>query len=597
MKTKLMVEFILLNELIDPFPQLNILRRDTARKEVLLYQHEGSLVGNANRIGNAAPNHAPFQAFFAKAKELNSELVMTPEYSCPLAVLQEVLLDVNKWPNRGKLWAICTESLTKEELIQVRQQLSADIFRLIFDESRLEDNNRYVDPLFYLFISPGNPDVLNVVIQFKSHPMSVQGPTIVERNHLIQGRVIYMLRNPAVSTKLISLICSEAMNFSTMLTAEIQQQIGWHDEPFFILNPMVNPKPAHPRFAAFRQFVLNSDKKQVIELNWNNRSIHGDDLLIEDSASRSGIFFNSNDVNQKDTARIRNNHKHGLYYFHSGANRYAFILNSVPHLFHLALPCISSIDVELVQKSSEGPEMIETYAFNGAQFDIIYPVDDGLLHFLNSKQCGVPFAIDPDGCVINKERLVCISSGLIDLKKPDDWYLPHKLSSFRLDSAEICRRFTVHPENNSYSLLQAKSYLRAVTVLNDEILVKDKYYPEGMETLKGKNIRLGYTNARVKNKLQAELDKYKYNLTTPNGDRITATVAFLDSTDERELNATFDALQALFEPDNNNRGRVIVYYTKGPGGNIEMKFDPTVANFLNTALYAGPSYLKDQDHG
>ena len=588
-----MVEFIPLNELVDPFPELNILKRDTTRKELLLYQHEGSLVGNANRIGNAAPNHAPFQAFFAKAKELNSELAMTPEYSCPLAVLQEVILDVNKWPNRGKLWAICTESLTKEELIELRQQLSADIFRLIFDETRLDDNNRYVDPLFYLFISPGNPDVLNVVLQFKSHPMSVQGPSIVERNHMIQGRVIYILRNPDVSTNLISVICSEAMNFSTMLTPHMQQDISWHDEPFFILNPMVNPEPAHPLFAGFRQFVLKSDKKQIIELNWNNQSLIGNDPLIKDGASRSGIFLNSHEVNQKDTVRIRHNHKRGLYYFHSGAHRYAFILNSVPHLFRIALPCISSIDVEQVQKRSEGPEVIETYTFNGAQFDIIHTVDDGLLNFLNGKHCGVPFAIDPNGCVINKERLVCISAGLVELKNVEDWYLPDKLRSFRLDAAEICRRFTVHPDNIGDSHLQKRSYLRALTELNDVILVNDDYYPECIESLKGKDIRLGYTNVLVGGKSQAEIDKYKYNITTPAGDRITATVAFLDYPDNRELNATFEALQALFEPENNNRGRVIVYYTRGPGGNIETKFDSTAANFLNTALYSGSSYLKD----
>jgi hypothetical protein len=592
-----MVKFIGLNTLIDPFPELNILKRDTTRKEVLLYQHEGSLIGNSDRIGNATANHAPFKAFFHKAKELNAELAMTPEYSCPFDVLMEIFLNVEKWPNRGKLWAICTESLTIDELLHLRQQLNADIYKLIFDETRLEENNRFVDPLFYIFLSPGNPDVLNVVIQFKSHPMSVQGPTIIERNHLIQGRVIYILSNPGVSTKLISVICSEAMNFSTMLTPDIQQDIVWHDHPFIILNPMVNPEPAHPSFAMFRQFVLTSDKKQIIELNWNNRSMNGPRSLITDGASRSGIFLDSNEVNQKDTARIRHNHERGLYYFYRGAYRYAFILNSVPHLFHIALPSISSVYVELVQKRSEGPEMIESYAFNGGQFDTIPQVDDGLLDFLNGKHCRVPFAVDPNGCVINKERLVCISAGLVELKNVEDWYLPDKLRSFRLDFAEICRRFTVHPDNNSDSQLQKKSYLRALKVLNDVILVNYEYYPGCIETLKGKNIRLGYTNVQVAGKSQAEVDKYKYNLTTPAGDRITAMAAFLDYPDNRVLNETFNALQAMFEPDNNNRGRVVVYYTRESDVKIEMKFDTSAANFLNTSIYTGPSYLKDEEHG
>ena len=60
----------------------------------------------------------------------------------------------------------------------------------------------------------------------------------IEVDNLIEGNDIYVIKNSNNSTRLVSFICSEAMNVRQELTQDIKDSLDWNDKPFLILNPL-----------------------------------------------------------------------------------------------------------------------------------------------------------------------------------------------------------------------------------------------------------------------------------------------------------------------------------------------------------------------
>ena len=137
----------------------------------------------------------------------------------------------------------------------------------------------------------------------------------MERNNLIVGSRIYILRNSPDSIRFMTLICSEAMNFEDNLQPQVRQTLMWADLPYLVFNPQLNPAPADSRFTDFRKFIFQSDNKEIISLNWNNRSTIGHGKMITHGSSRSGIYIKSDEINTTDYGRVKKNHALGLYYF------------------------------------------------------------------------------------------------------------------------------------------------------------------------------------------------------------------------------------------------------------------------------------------
>jgi len=592
------MNFAFIDQLIGGFPSLEILERSTNRKNILLYQHEGTLTGNATRIGNHTNVDARLRSFFVKARETNVALAIAPEYCCPLAIADEVVGDPQRWPVAGKLWVVGGESITKDEIKQFKQKYTSVTSTVHFEEGLFNDAKTYFDPAFILFTTNGNgAEHLNVIVQFKTKHMGVWGGGVVERDNLIEGTTIYILRNSATSTRLITLICSEAMNFPAYingLSQADQERLHWDDMPYLILNPMVNPQPAFPDFVAFRKFVFQSDNKEIIELNWNNQSKLGGDKLLKYDAARSGVFVKSNDIDQKNKLRIRANHKLGMYYYFIGPRKYAFLLNGKPNLYLIACPSVSIIGAQPVQSMREGPQLLEAIAIdnNGVTTPLVEVSDDHIAYLVDVG-CGNAYANDATGCVIDKERLACLTAGEIPEKPGPDWYLLDKLISIKLDDTiEVNRRFTVTKDSQPDSKKQRRTFAKAIDTLNNKILVDPNCFPASIADLKGVEIVIGY--ATEKNKLNTpfiEVDRYKYNIATPDGQRLTATLCFLDMPETEEIELKFEHLQTLFDQEYNNRGRVVIFYEKD--GKYVCKWDPLAGKYGNTDDNTGPSFLKD----
>jgi hypothetical protein len=565
--------------------ELNILKRDIGPCNILLYQHEGELTGSPVRIGNRTASYGPLRAFFVKAKETEADLALTPEYSCPFNVLMEVLADQNRWPLQHKLWAVCTESVSREVMEELLNYLSDPRFNLTFDHSVMQSAGNFVNPIFYLYTNTDG-SLLHVIIQCKIFPMSARREGIVELNNLIPGKTIYVLRHETPSNYLMTLICSEAMNFpAAVLAGNTRTLLEWDEKAYLILNPMVNPDPAHQHFLDFRRFVLDSERKEIISLNWNGASMLAGNRLVTHLNSRTAVHMQSNDIEQKNKDLIRANQKLGLFYCYLGASKYGFIFHSDPHLFLFSKAPVYVTGGVNVQRVRPGPIMKSVYIFAHGAFADAAPPTEHYLTNLTNTGCYNLFVNDPNNCPLEKERLACLSTCEVKPAAGPQWFELNNLSSVRLDELETCRRFTMYPDSSAHSNVQRSKYISAIVLL-DHILTQKNLYPASISDLVKRHVRLAYKAGKNPS---AEDYGYRYNLVSDDGEEVFATVAFLECPNSQQLRTGFETLQKMFGPDNRHRERVVIFHRCGQ--NIKAKSDSAAASYTADGQFSQASIL------
>jgi hypothetical protein len=567
---------------------LAVLRRDTQRYNFYLYQHAGQFYADDGRIGNNRDTTELFNLFFQNARANDADLVMTPEYSCPWDSIYQLIEAKANWPKENKLWAICCESLDKKGLQALRKKvLENEEIILHFEESVLANEMTFMDSLLYIFrVKQGDKEKLLLLLQFKTFHMGVWSGGDVERNNLIQGKTVFIIRDKENSINLFSLICSEAMNFPHSLSQELSEKIGWEDKPFLILNPQFNPSPRHNSFIEFRKFVFEADKKEIISLNWNRRSTILGGAFIEGGSSRSGIYLRSDDIDVDNSKRIKKNHIKGLYYFKNNRNRHSFILNSEVDAFLIASPPVAMSKAQTVQMRRDGPEILSSEFFD-TQFKSLTnsqsPIADQHLEYLIETSCTNEFLLNPANCVLEKERLVCLSTGNIATKKGLSWArIPQVYSVNMSDNTEVNCRITFAEDQNTESIQERARYLRAISALH-VALTNNPNLPDSLAELRNKQLRVSYYK-------QSDQDEYKYNVTDSEGVSMNVTIAFLDNVSIGEVGKTFDLLQQLFDRDHMNRKRVVVVYNMGE--QTRYKYDETAATITDINTSDNTSIIK-----
>jgi hypothetical protein len=532
------------------------LQRNSQRYSTLLYQHEGTLSADQNKIGNASSVETQFNIFFAKAKEKNVDLALTPEYSCPWEVINSIIATPAEWPNEGKLWAIGCESITIESIKQIKADFNRDNSIVYYDESVHNGTQRYLDPLIYLFQAKNNDiSKLVVLIQFKTHHMGVWSGGDIERNNLIQGRDIYIIRNSVNSIYFMSLICSDVLNFSNQLDQQKKQDIDWEDRPYLIFNPQLNPDPSHPDFIAFRKCVFQSnDNKEVISLNWQINSKIGIIPMLKNNCSRSGLYVKSNGINLSDRTRTINNHKKGLYYFNNKKNRHTYLLSSEPHCFLIEIPPVKISNAQQAQIRRDGPEIIETFSFNDLKNSLVSidNVNDEHINYINSTGCENQFLLNPNNCVLEKERLVCISTGAVNGETGFNWWEIENITSIIMEeNLEINGRITVARNLSADSIDRRTKFIDAVNEL--KVILDGKVsFPDSISDLKGENLILSYYH-------NSHEDNFRYNITTTDGERKIATIAYVGSLPDPIVDQVYSNLRELFDNRNKDIERVVVF--------------------------------------
>jgi len=572
---------------------LRVLSRGTGRYRMLLYQHEGTLClsENETKLGNLTDTTAAFRSFLRLAKEKNVDLAITPEYSCPWSNIQEIIEAPDSWPADGKIWALGSESITPQQLIDFKRKFNDSDKIIYFDETRLNQNELFFDPLMYIFQGRVNgSQKLIILVQFKTLHMGVRSGGELERDRIILGQEIYIIRNNNNSINLLTLICSEAMNFPNAMNQQEKAKYNWNDHPFLVLNPQLNPDPIHPDFINFRRFMFEQERKEVISLNWNANSKIGKKELLQNGSSRSGIYLNSSDIQFENQVQINNNHKLGMYYFYASRNNHVFILNSKPHAYLLENLSVSITEGTPSQRLRNGPEVKEVYLLqDGSNLATMPTISDCHLECLEELGCENEFLNSQTNCILEKERLVCLTTGTFLSPPTTTWSSPEKLFSFRLkDNTEIIKRLTFAEDKDNESVQQRHQYIEAINVLDKEILPNKEKYPKSLADLKSFPVFLGYPqDATGKKEIQREL--YRYNLVTEEGKMVNATVCYLGLTSLRNATDTYIALRKLFDRGNMNWQRIVVYYKKGLETKIISHENP--ASYVNVEEKDPSSFL------
>lgn len=593
------MEFVFFDELPgSSLPTLRVLERSSQDYHTLIYQHQAALFARADHIGNDPKDpiaSQKLQAFFDLAKQTKADLVLTPEYSCPWNVITGIINDQNRWPEDGKLWVIGGESISPIDLKNLRDNIGNNI-KIFFDEARLEHANNFFDPAILLFIGKYEERTcLNVLIQFKTHHMSVWSGGDIEADNIILGNRIYILRNAVESIYYMTLICSEAMNFPTYIAQQTNRiRLRWEDQPYLIANIQANGDPTHKLFLDFRATVMQQERKDIISVNWGSRSTIGELNFIPNEAARSGYFMRSSEFNFSDETTLKNNHKKGLYYFNYAlANKHAFILNGKMDVFKFKISAVAISGVLLQQARKNGPVLDQAYRYEDENtlVPITPPADDLCIIFLNEVGCQNLFLSDSANCILEKERLVCISSGNIGKAIPD-WYKLENLFAFRTDDqTEINRRMTCAEATSLASVEQRTQYVIAVDRLQQILNNHQDLFPPTMEKWKGENLQISYHQHRGEDNRKTIIqEQYKYNVIKVTGEGIKATLCYLDHPTTKHLAQVFEDLQGIFA-DNVNKEKVVIFFHKGTDLTPSVKFDTNAGSILGPKDHPESSIL------
>jgi len=533
---------------------LEILRVDSNLYSTLLYQHKGTFLVKDTSFGNDTDCSAQFNSFLNLAKSENVSLALTPEYSCPWESIDLVLSNEERWPNEGKLWAICCESITPDEIKEFLEKFETDNIIVIADTPALSNGNGVLlDPLCYIFrVEVGGVNKLLVIIQFKTQHMGVWENN-VEQEKYIWGNDIFVLRNSVDSIYLFTMICSEAIEFKIDDSFKQQLDNRWNHNPYIILNPQMNPKPSHDGFKNFRNSILKYDLKDIISINWGSGTRCSEVSGSFIPFSKSSVIVKSDQVDYANEDNFVNNHIKGLYYVLRKPNIQINYLNPKIDVFLIRnqKPSAAGVNEALVKRA--GPAAWKCFKWNGdiCQFDEKESVEDGFIEFLKSLNFTNTVCNNEDISIIDKERLVNISSGLVKAKKQDRrWYNIDKLESFLQQSDESIKRFTyVHDESGRE---HRSKYVEIMDTLNSQILVTGTFFPKILSSFVDNCTEVMFIDS----------DSYKYNLATSDGSR-KATVAYVGRTEKAYAMRTLKRIQNIFEPNDQSKKMVVVWYKIG----------------------------------
>lgn len=566
---------------------LVVLERDSQRYTTMFLQHEGILEANENRIGNREDTTEIFKQFLLKAKETRADLVATPEYSCPWSVLVEILNDEAKWPDKRKLWVIGAESIKLSELETIKENCPDNVL-IHFESDYQRENLSYIDPVVYVYRNNSNEtSSLVFLVQFKTSHMGVWSND-TERNYLIEGKTIYILRNQNNSINFLTLICSEAMNFSSFCISQVAVDIEWVDKPYLIFNPQLNPKPTASSFIDFRKFVMLQNDKEILSLNWNiNSDILG--TRIENDSARTAIYLKSSEVELNRKERIIHNHKKGLYYFHNKNGQHTYLFTSTIHVLifeNLPVKITGHIQSQIKR---DGPEMKNVFIWEEDQnhFSEVLSVDDHHIQYLKDYGVLNHFILDDTNCVLDKEKLCCLLTANVNSRK-SKWFEIKFLASLFMDpSSEINNRITVARNYSSESKTTKNNM--ALSIIEMETILADKSnipstFPELLD-----EIAISYYQDSKK-------DDFRFNIIKQSDKSpILTTVSYIGLNTKSEAEQSFINLRRLFNRhENMHASKVLVYYKNG--NIIEKRFDKIGTSITNTNEYGDISILKDDNN-
>lgn len=527
-------------------PQLDILRLDANLYDTLLLQPEGEIEVNDQYIGDGSEEYEEkVKNFINLAKSENVKLAITPEYSCPWSQIERIISE-DIFPAESSLWIIGCQSITKDDFLGIIENPTVEV---IVEDDVLESAGSFLNPVLYFFKTRDTNDALKnvVIVQFKTAASS--DPDLVERDNMIRGNKIYVLRNNLGSIHLLTYICSDALEFDE---ADFNQETPYMHSPFLIIHIQLNTKPSHVEIQRHRQafFRHGSYNKEIICLNWA-RSTKVNSKSIDFGGS--ALYTKAEQLDYTDQ-RISSNHKNGLYYtFWGKRHTHAYYFNSDEAVYYFRNTKVSQLDAAAPTMSRTGPEI--SVAYYWSTFDNQWKPNepnDGLSDLCLKYGYNLPILTSDTLNPIDKERIVALSCGRIKKRRSQDWYAIKELESFIVSDDEVIKRITFVQDPHPDAERERNDSLEKFSRLTNAILSNHANFPKCISDLFN-NSRIGYIFQN------GECD-YDYNLNpvTHNESSASATVAFIGIAQQARSQKIYVDISALIGGDKSRR--LVIWY-------------------------------------
>lgn len=413
--------------------------------QAMLFQPGGTIHASHVRIGNADPVAASpmYIALLREAIARQSQLVVTPEYSLPWSVVDQIVQGPLR-PPVGSLWALGSESITPDALEVLHRSLPGDarLFHEPFDATK-RAQQAFIDPLLYCFWARTAADahVLCLLVQFKTVPC--RDDDHVELRALYLGTRAYRFRNDAQSIRFIGIICSDAFEFDNAL-------VDANCSNAIILHIQLNKSPGNPNYSAYRSRLYataSNMRVEVLALNWSAN------LQLESGAAWNEIagtaWYVSPGGGQPNDAEVNELHKAGVYYSLVDTRWHGFYLNYSPHFLVLEKQRVFASGAQVLAPRLAPRVLCRRVWSAQTNSWVDASADDGFGTFLQPYvplDATLPKMSERDP--LSVERALELLEGADG--SPSDWYALWELRAFRVADEESLRRLTVSQESNRF---------------------------------------------------------------------------------------------------------------------------------------------------
>jgi hypothetical protein len=422
----------------------------TAREpyRAVLLQPTGVIEANDARVGHAdvALGHALCSGFISTAVQVHADLAVAPEYCVPWTVVDEIIAGRYR-PPAGALWALGCESIPPAEIQAVAERCNLG-GQCAFHHEPLDPRQvaqkRYVDPLLYVFWTEdaNGQTVLFLLVQFKT--VACRDYRDIEQTSLCVGQAVYAFNRGAGKMSLLSIICSDAFDFSGLVD---QAHLNC-----LLIHIQLNPKPAHADYAAYRArlcAVGTNSHVELLCLNWaqNIREAKSDGKFAEWKNVAGSAWYAPPAKFGADDELIDELHRGGLYYSLLAQRWHSFFLNYEGQILQLQKQKLFFLGEQaLVPKNFVAVEERWTWTSDTNVWEAGAIAHDGFAVALVSYQAiAGPLQQASQVSPLAVERAIEILVG--PSGNPTTWYAVNELEAFQLDrDEESIRRVTVHQE-------------------------------------------------------------------------------------------------------------------------------------------------------
>lgn len=523
------VDDVLTNARLKQSP-LGLLEPDCTECDVMLYQHGGAIVADANGVFNAdhATATAKFATLFAHAFSRQPKLLATPEYACPWPALEQMVQN-NHWPAAGKVWVVCCESIRPNELEEFCNRCDEVTWLVPAYATELDQVFLDIACICLNATTADGTEIRVAVLQAKNIPMA-DGNHLIEPNYMIRGADRYILRNDENSIHLALMICSDALEAGIFESLPHQEHF-----PYILLHVQLNSDPRNLGFRRYRDFWGTEDRKdvEIICLNWaRNSELLGDSIPFGASA---WYFKTQSPVAGDD--EVNDAHKLGAYYAESRSRYFhCQLLNYAEHIFHLRTVKVCQVrSARATHRTRTGPRILAALSWDNdlSDWQPAQP-DDGFNSFCEEIGANLEPLTDQEMSPVNRERLVCLTNSEILVTSKAPWPHVRSLKSFEMTQDEVCHRVTFCHDPDTGSSEKRRVWLHRFATLKNEILAGGVQFPPHLRPL------------QIDGKIRypALPDKLSFNVVDSDGS-FPSTFVFIGDASEQHARRAMDQISDI----------------------------------------------------